>query len=117
LIDAYITDCVKAVHNRYILQKDIISPSSQYITKPFLKREKSEKWLEHHTQLRMTSYKIKLDTKEIELLICALEASLDSARHIYDMESETEQIDALETQRHKAILIQKLKQYATCRHM
>lgn len=63
----------------------------------------------------MKTFKITLDTREIELLICALEASLDSARYIYDIESESEKIDALETQRHKALLIQKLKQYSPCK--
>ncbi len=55
--------------------------------------------------------KIRLSEDEISLLLCTLEASLDSARHSYMITSENERIHALETQRQKAKLIQKLKQY------
>lgn len=55
--------------------------------------------------------KIKLSENEIKLLICTLEASLDSARIGYFSVSEAEKMNALETQRKKAQLIQKLKQF------
>jgi hypothetical protein len=55
--------------------------------------------------------KIRLSENEISLLLCTLEASLDSARHSYTITSEKERIQALETQRQKAKLIQKLKEY------
>lgn len=58
--------------------------------------------------------KIKLSENEIKLLICTLEASLDSARNEYFSVSEAEKMNALETQRKKAQLIQKLKLYTTC---
>jgi len=58
--------------------------------------------------------KIKLSENEIKLLICTLQASIDGARNIYTLPLESDRINALETQRQKAHLIQKLKQYTTC---
>ncbi len=55
--------------------------------------------------------KITFEQGEIELLICTLEASLDSARNSYMIVSDIERMQALETQRQKAKLIHKLKQY------
>ncbi len=55
--------------------------------------------------------KIKLNQNEIKLLICTLQSSLDSARDMYVLSSDEEKFDALETQRNKALLINKLKQY------
>jgi len=55
--------------------------------------------------------KIKLSQNEIKLLICTLQSSLDSARDTYVLSSDEEKFDALETQRNKALLINKLKQY------
>jgi hypothetical protein len=55
--------------------------------------------------------KIPLNKKEITLLICTLQASLDSARTAYTISSESERISAIESQREKAELINKLKKY------
>jgi len=64
--------------------------------------------------MKVKNHKIRLEDKEIELILCTLQASLDSARNAYTLSSEAEWIDALETQKQKAKLIQKLKQYSNC---
>lgn len=56
-------------------------------------------------------HKITLEDKEIELILCTLQASLDSARTAYTLSSESERINAIESQREKAKLINKLKKY------
>jgi|GEM_PF-2756099 len=53
--------------------------------------------------------RIKLSEKEIELIICALEASLDSAMPCRYAESSDGELFAMETQRKKAELIKKMK--------
>ena len=53
--------------------------------------------------------KIELSENEIELIICALEASLDSAKPCSFATSSLEKASALETRREKAKLIAKIK--------
>jgi len=53
--------------------------------------------------------KIKLSEKEIELIICVLEASLDSAMPCRYAESSAGELSAMETQRKKAELIERMK--------
>ena len=53
--------------------------------------------------------KVKLSEEEIELIICVLEASLDSAMPCRYAESSDGELFAMETQRKKAELIEKMK--------
>ena len=53
--------------------------------------------------------KIKLREKEIELIICVLEASLDSAMPCRYAESPDAEFLAIETQNKKAELIERMK--------
>ena len=54
--------------------------------------------------------KVKLSEKEIELIICVLEASLDSALPCRYEESSEGELFAMETQRKKAELIERMKE-------
>ena len=53
--------------------------------------------------------RIKLNENEMDLIICALEASLDSAKPCSFATSSLEKVSALETRREKAKLIVKIK--------
>ena len=54
--------------------------------------------------------KIKLNEKEIELIICVLEASLDSEMPCRYAESLAGEFSAMETRRKKAELIEMMKE-------
>ena len=54
--------------------------------------------------------KIKLSENEIDLLVCVLEASLDSAMPCRYAESYAGELSAMETQRKKAELIERMKE-------
>ena len=54
--------------------------------------------------------KVKLNEKEIELIICVLEASLDSEMPCRYAESLAGELSAMETRRKKAELIERMKE-------
>jgi len=54
--------------------------------------------------------KIKLNEKEIELIICVLEASLDSEMPCRYAESLAGELSTMETRRKKAELIEMMKE-------
>ena len=54
--------------------------------------------------------KVKLNEKEIELIICVLEASLDSEMPCRYAESLTGELSAMETRGEKADLIEMMKE-------
>jgi len=53
--------------------------------------------------------KVKLNEKEIELIICVLEASLDSEMPCRYAEFPAGELSAMETRRKKAELIERMK--------
>ena len=57
--------------------------------------------------------KIKLSEEEIDLIICVLEASLDRAMPCHYSESLEGELFAMEAQRKKAELIERMKKHKT----